>query len=532
MLDDGRAVEGFVVRCKRGHGELEKDFFFKVKYDDPYLMFREWRELTKKILTKSGAKDGLRFTYKLSKEYVDWLQDSMKQHPQWFVDYNKGRGIIHVRNAFIEWWQSSHQGVNIVTLSAERMRGTKAKRLVIDLDEDVERETAPALIKTTRPAQAPQVVLAPIATIGCGKTTLAIALHELFGWAHVQNDNITAKKAAPVFYKQLVDNLKKSRVIIADKNNHLGMHRKGITDAVRKAYPKAYIIALNFIPTNDPEARNELFQLTRDRVVNRGENHQSLTPNKSMDFMGIMRRFQNDFVPVSFDNADDAGLDEIIQIDPAEELRVKIQQVADIVCPLVGTSADISDHDLERAMHAALTYTPLVSKDAGSQRAAYWGLSVGTDVIQLCRDYFDVHPDVDQGYFLELLAGGRITADRLHVTLIHIKETKDSEIIRAKWKRLETHAKVEAVMHASGLVWNGRCMALAVTAIEPSWIWETRATLEPVSHITLGTTDATIKPVEAKSLVESAWTSPASGTVVIRFPQPWTIRGKLTGYTV
>jgi tRNA ligase len=36
---NGRAVEGFVVRCKSSEGDRAE--FFKVKYDEPYLMFRE-----------------------------------------------------------------------------------------------------------------------------------------------------------------------------------------------------------------------------------------------------------------------------------------------------------------------------------------------------------------------------------------------------------------------------------------------------------------------------------------------------------
>src|SRR6185369_15620073 len=49
---DNRPIEGFVVRTKSKN--KEKDFFFKVKYDDPYLMYREWREITKKLLNSKN----------------------------------------------------------------------------------------------------------------------------------------------------------------------------------------------------------------------------------------------------------------------------------------------------------------------------------------------------------------------------------------------------------------------------------------------------------------------------------------------
>ena len=70
----GEYVEGFVVRAALKPGSLEQQpapndltednwqderrvFMWKIKFDQPYLMWREWRELTKKILT-SRKKDG------------------------------------------------------------------------------------------------------------------------------------------------------------------------------------------------------------------------------------------------------------------------------------------------------------------------------------------------------------------------------------------------------------------------------------------------------------------------------------------
>ena len=43
--DDGSItpVEGFVVRGVKKGGAPGEPFFWKVKYDDPYLMYREWR---------------------------------------------------------------------------------------------------------------------------------------------------------------------------------------------------------------------------------------------------------------------------------------------------------------------------------------------------------------------------------------------------------------------------------------------------------------------------------------------------------
>lgn len=64
----GQHVEGFVVRAALKEGSLDKQpqphdlteenwnderrvFMWKIKFDQPYLMWREWRELTKKLLS-------------------------------------------------------------------------------------------------------------------------------------------------------------------------------------------------------------------------------------------------------------------------------------------------------------------------------------------------------------------------------------------------------------------------------------------------------------------------------------------------
>ena len=44
-------------------------------------------------------------------------------------------------------------------------------------------------------------ILVPISTIGCGKTTIGLALTSLFGWGHIQNDDITGPRRPPRFTK-------------------------------------------------------------------------------------------------------------------------------------------------------------------------------------------------------------------------------------------------------------------------------------------------------------------------------------------
>jgi tRNA ligase len=50
-----------------------------------------------------------------------------------------------------------------------------------------------------------------------GKTSVAVALSHIFGFGHTQSDDIKAKKAAPVFIKNVVRSLANHDVVIADK---------------------------------------------------------------------------------------------------------------------------------------------------------------------------------------------------------------------------------------------------------------------------------------------------------------------------
>ena len=52
-----------------------------------------------------------------------------------------------------------------------------------------------------------------------GKTSVSVALAHIFGFGHIQSDDVTvhAKKRAPVFIKNVVQLLRKHNAVIADK---------------------------------------------------------------------------------------------------------------------------------------------------------------------------------------------------------------------------------------------------------------------------------------------------------------------------
>ncbi|GAA5812044.1 hypothetical protein MFLAVUS_005493 [Mucor flavus] len=108
-LYDGREVEGAVVRCKRN----EKDFFFKVK-NEQYLVYREYREVTKALLkvdeegnvSLKETNEGIRMTYEKTPYYIDWLRKRAISKPEWFREFKSNKGIIHVRQEFEKFWDA------------------------------------------------------------------------------------------------------------------------------------------------------------------------------------------------------------------------------------------------------------------------------------------------------------------------------------------------------------------------------------------------------------------------------------------
>jgi tRNA splicing ligase len=108
-LYDGREVEGAVIRCKR-HG---MDFMFKIK-NEQYLMYREYREVTKALLECNDGsvrvivpKRELRMQYKKTPLYVEWLRKCVIDKPEWFLQFKLQKGIIHVRQEFEKYCQEN-----------------------------------------------------------------------------------------------------------------------------------------------------------------------------------------------------------------------------------------------------------------------------------------------------------------------------------------------------------------------------------------------------------------------------------------
>ena len=115
------ALEGFVVRTTVSSpptgGPARTDaspyapgssFFFKVKFDEPYMMYRDWREITKSLLSRGENANLPKNKMKRpeTKVYVAWVKGEIKRNPMLFEGYTKGHGIISTRERFLQWLET------------------------------------------------------------------------------------------------------------------------------------------------------------------------------------------------------------------------------------------------------------------------------------------------------------------------------------------------------------------------------------------------------------------------------------------
>lgn len=194
---EGVMVEGIVVRgspksdSPRTTGAdktVKGSKFWKVKFAEPYLMYREWRELTRRLMAErkklikewngshprqkatTDLSDFLRkgFAEKVhvdkmknpqSRLYVAWLVEQLLTRPQtWFEEWAKGRAIVSTREDFFAWRETDE--------------GKKeAKRLGVSTQDGVDGDRNGVLTDTSdkkADKEFDKTLLVPIAAPGCG----------------------------------------------------------------------------------------------------------------------------------------------------------------------------------------------------------------------------------------------------------------------------------------------------------------------------------------------------------------------------
>ena len=114
---DGEVLEGFVVRTTVCAFKSSSDaaappsyadgsyFFSKVKLDEPYMMYRDWRGITEALLSRgeSAKLPKSKMALPETQAYVKWVKGEIMDHPELFDGYTSGHGIIATRERFLKW---------------------------------------------------------------------------------------------------------------------------------------------------------------------------------------------------------------------------------------------------------------------------------------------------------------------------------------------------------------------------------------------------------------------------------------------
>ncbi|KAK9237032.1 RNA ligase-domain-containing protein [Lipomyces kononenkoae] len=563
---DGRDVEGFVVRCQTTVPTSSggSDYFFKYKFEEPYLMYRGWREVTKQLL--AGHPIRIKKHKKITEEYIKFARSYFRGKSELSKQYQHNHGIIALRNAFLQ-----HYGKDGAQIIKDEADDESDDEVVVDGNSDSEPETAAAskeilITKGNLADSEYKYVIVPVATIGCGKTTLSLALANIFGWGHIQNDNIPKGKsgAGRRFCEEIRETLRTRQVSIADRNNHMKREREQIYSDMTSLMPTEDVrfIAMHFLHEGS-EGKDHVRSVTLKRVLARGDNHQSIQASSDTQkkVEGIMNGFLARFQSVDMNAHPDRDIfDLVINLEVDRPLEDNLRHIINKIAaryPAIIPEKPSDDH-LRTAIQKALEYVPDTKKfmpsakkirptvedsQKAKERAA--GAKQQQSILSFTKkeakktqpaqpqqskmkgavNYFAVkvpNPEefaeklemlladhgADMTFWEQLKKSGRIQKS-FHVTVMHMADMDTDPDL---WMFYHDHMMngtldtMSCDVHVLTAFWDDRVMCVAVKIVpnEPKDGSDRMRLLNgKVFHITIGTADKSIKPFESNLLLKN-----------------------------
>lgn len=449
----GDEIEGFVIRCKRIHN----DFFFKFKFEEPYLLYRELREVTKSYLN-TGQLPHIQFGKRKHKlicmDYLKFVVPLFEADPQLSIDFKENKRVIELRKAYFKFKNTS------------AMEAVSKEESIGALEEDMKQLN---MNMTMDEGHKFRYILVTVATIGCGKTTTSIGLQNLYPdlIGHVQNDNIR-RPVANKLTAQGLEELVNKPIVILDKNNHKFIERKQVfTDfnALNRLLPRDHvkIICLNFLKDVKPKKDDKFWGLTRDRILNRGDSHQTIKVESEGigKAEAIMKGFISRFQPIDTKREPDSLFDNVIDLKVGKDSSLKNMKIIDRelrkIAPEVNWPS-VDEIKFNEAFQMAKEYKPVIVKNMGKvkivpptappkkKKPYYFGIRVPyTRVLELIKQEVltssienmslaESKQSIDK-LFNEFESSGRIQ-EEFHVTLFHKLQCKESDQLKVQWDKI------------------------------------------------------------------------------------------------
>ncbi|KAG8891152.1 hypothetical protein FRC01_014872, partial [Tulasnella sp. 417] len=350
------------------------------------------------------------------------------------------------------------------------------------------------------------------------KTLVGVALTELFGFGHTQSDNIKSKKTAPEFNRNIVAELKQYPFVYADRNNHLVQHRSGIRDAVRGLKGKPVKSVALYWGFNLPHVT--IHRICADRVLNRGENHQSLRADETRAHEEVIWQFISTAQELAVNE-----VDQIIDMNIEDSPEEAVTRAAKGLAPLLGLEMPSAER-IKEAVEKALAYKPGVKKDIKVSKPSpprYFALLAEVDLKEVISDALQSAEadgnEVPEGIraFWDHLVLTKRVQPRPHITIVHSKGLPDSQALWDRCQHLQTLSTLPTFkFRLAELVTNGDVMAAVVEELEGTdeagqeFVRELPQDVRQRLHITIGTKSKEVDPYQGKVLVEQ-WKAGETG---------------------
>lgn len=511
---ENEEIEGFVVRCFKN----DLDFFFKFKFEEPYLLYRELREITKQFI-KEGPTN-LKFgKHKLiCMDYIKFVMPYLVSDEILKSEYLENKGIIELRKKYFD------------SKNTSSMQMIKDELKMIDLEDEMKK-------LKFGDSKSNRYVLITVATIGCGKTTTSVGLTNLYPELieHLQNDNIQTPGKDKLVAAAL-DALTRKPIVILDKNNHKTVEREQIFDGFQKLnndIPKSKLkfICLNFIH-NTPKSDEALWSTTRDRVISRGDAHQSIkVETQGVDNAEkIMRGFISRFQLINKETEPDCNFDYIIDLD-VNDNNSSLANMKTIVKALQQYAPDIdlpepTDNEYLNAFEKAKAYKPTFNKQMSpmKRKPSYYGIYINDP------EFLSIVENCDIDFYNRLKLHKRVQPD-FHVTLIHSAMRRENNKMRELWEFYTSTFKKEvqkftnartpipenkkclfssdysANIKLKKIVWDTKVMCVEVETL--GFNHKGKSIDLPIgnkfAHITIGTIDKQFPPMLAGKMLEKLY---------------------------
>lgn len=434
-------VEGFVIRKNTmtdPYDESKKlkrpsSFFFKYKFDEPYLMYREWREATKKLIKTHINNEFFERYNNVTQEYLKFVNKIFEEKPVLKLYYKKGHGIIALRCLYLESirkngyeltkdrYTNNSKNVKHDILMNKQEIDEKLDGIIEDLQKFNVSINAKEIGNTKNQKVFYKYVIIGVATPGCGKTVFFQTLTDIFpDWGIILNDNLTkTKKQKNKMEMKIIQFLSghdrtvlenktcisdeddaqldknKNNFILIDKNNHMLWEREFtinqlimLNDLYLNNDPNnEYRYELKFACVNFlnekifPNSMNnfkqdhKFYKFTTDRIILRGENHQSIRIVDDSDInlaKGIAKQFINRFQPIDVGKSPDSEFELVIDLNIYKSIEYNVllfiddwnkSKISEILL------RKPSDSEIQTSFKKALDYKPkFVKFEANSKK--------------------------------------------------------------------------------------------------------------------------------------------------------------------